>query len=73
MSLLDRYSPNGIFRLWEYQPKFLLCADSGRRAKKNGTCPKHGGDACLFFYVQVSALTRALEAAVADAKKDSYG
>jgi hypothetical protein len=47
-------------RDWEHLPRFTLCRDTGRQAVA-GTCPEHGGDACLFEYVQMVALKRAAE------------
>lgn len=37
-------------------PTFLLCQDTGERALAMGTCPVHGGDACLFVYGKVRLL-----------------
>lgn len=50
-------------RGWESQSHFLLCREIGVQANRKGECVEHGGDACLFQYVQVSALRRAALAA----------
>jgi len=63
VSLLERYDSDSIFRLWEQQPQFTLCRDTGLEAR-DGQCVAHGGDACLHQYVQVTALVRAFEKAV---------
>lgn len=71
MSMLDEL-PVNVLRLWEEQPQFTLCRYTGELSKQRNTnvrgqggeCLVHGGDACLFQYVQVSALNRALEKAL---------
>ena len=47
---------------WPECPTLLLCDRQARKGiavvAVNGECPVHGGDGCLFMYVQVSAARR---------------
>jgi hypothetical protein len=45
-------------------PTFLLCEETGELAG-NGTCPEHGGDACLFVYGKVLLLDAERNPAIA--------
>jgi hypothetical protein len=47
-----------LYRMWEQCDRVTLCRETHEQAV-NGTCPTHGGDACLHAYVQVRDLIAA--------------